>query len=176
MMTDQDENAGRPKASRLEKFHGKAVIIFSFAAAVWAGLTGVLDYASDLRASGERERQAQAEAVAKVSRVLGVMRFNCDKGFGPLVRLADTVDSGHTRQKKVCHEAFLELSSLIYQAPIQIKRPDDIAEEDWKTYWTSFSDGITRIAANDYDAARVDCPWKNIARSTNALFHGTACP
>ena len=171
-MNNQDKQGGQNGASKLELLHGKALIVFSIVASIWAGLTGGLDYWRDHLAAAALERKVQAQAVADVSRVLGVMRFNCPSDSRNLASLGDTAE---TERDKVCYDAFVKLSTLIYSASILIDRPDDVTETEWRTSWAEFSKGIEEVGTNDYRANRLDCPWGEIARSKNVVFGGTDC-
>ena len=126
----------------------------------WAYTTYIGDQRRISETRNREQRQAQDEAIAQMSRQIGLMEAQCDEDV-QLRTLLDDQARPTTRQER-CYEAYIGARSLLYLSQVRIRSRSTLSYDDWTQLWADFEQALVRAGAVTYSADTVSTAWETI--------------
>ena len=141
-------------------------VLLAIAIAVFSGSWAVTTYKAEQRRIQEQrardERQTQEEAIAQMSRHLGLMQAQCEPGDFLRVLADDPMTS---RQER-CYNGFIEARSLVFLSRIRIIRDSTVSESEWQEKWDSLDVALSRAGAMGYFPSVLSTRWRRIVENS----------
>ena len=164
------------KQARATVYVALAQVILTVAIAGFSGFWAITTYTGEQRRIQEQqerderriqeqqerdERQAQNEAIAQMSRQLGLMQAQCDEA--DLLRSLLDVASV-TRRREQCYGGYIEARSLFFLSRERILSDSTVSRQQWDTMWDSFEIDLIQAGARGYYPDEVSARWEAIVR------------
>ena len=115
------------------------------------------------RERDQRERK-EAEAIASMSKQLGLMAAQCDD-----VALRDIGDGFHiSPRRRGCYEAYIGARSLIYLSRIYIFPSGRTESTIWNEKWKQFAEQLQSAGTTKYNRNALEKRWDDIVKDSLA--------
>lgn len=129
---------------------------------IWAFASGLINF-YETKAQAEKDLLlAETLTISALASSIGQLRYNCADSFDTLVGISPS-ERVEDSQKKVCYEAFQDLSSSYYPAALTLTKPEDTEKAAlWDAAWRELGDAIAYSGVVKYDRQGIICSWQKI--------------
>ena len=128
---------------------------------VWALVTYVNEQARLRSDKAESLAVAERQAVSAMSRQLGLMDAYCPEEA--LMDLGEKLSPD--RLEQACFDAYIEAQVLFFFTRTQMRKPQDVSEQQWNDLWTAFGDALEVAGDSIYVPSDLASVWDRIVNA-----------